>query len=69
MIIDKHLSTLLISILLEKTLYMSDIICSETILYRQKGNLVTTSHLVLNKACKDAILTKNDDVIYLKFWS
>ena len=46
------------------TLFITDIICTETILYRQE---VTSNHLIVNKASIDAILAKNDDVIDLKF--
>ena len=34
-----------------------------------RGNQVTMFHLILNKVSKYAILTKNDDVIDLKFWN
>ena len=35
----------------------------------KRGNQGTFFHLIFNKARKDAILTKNDDVIDLKFWN
>ena len=48
----------------KKTLCMTDIICTETILYRQEA---TIFHSILNKACKDANMILNDDVIDFKF--
>ena len=45
---------------------MTDIICTETILYRQEA---TIFHSIPNKACKDANMILNDDVIDFKFWN
>ena len=56
----------MISILPKKTLYMTDIICTETILYWQEA---TIFHSIPNKACKDANMILNDDVIDFKFWN
>ena len=45
---------------------MTDIIFTETILYRQEKTMQTKT-CILRKMCKDAILAKNDDVIDLNF--
>ena len=57
----------MVSKLPKKTLHVTDIICTKTILYRQEANQVAIFYLILNKASKDAILTKNDDAIGVKF--
>ena len=43
---------------------MTDIICTE-MNFQTKSNQRAIFHLILNKACEDAILIKNDDVIDL----
>ena len=49
----------MISLLPKNTLHTTDIICTVTILYVQEERLI--------KAFKNATLTKNNDVIDLKF--
>ena len=56
----------MISILAKNTLYITHIICTETILDRQEQPR-TIFYLILNKVRKDTISTKNDSVIDLKF--